>query len=107
MQLNEIPDDSEPEPKSAVTAAAFILPKRLEQVGNAFGTDAFAGIGDAQLKGIRRVFQRDAHRTALRSEFESVRNQVPNDLLETLRIQPCSVAFVEFHCLFDSNALGL
>src|SRR5262245_31738717 len=88
MQFDEIPDDGEAESEAAVLAGepAVGLPETLEQVRHKFRVDPLPVVLHYELGELVASFRREPHVTAACGELHGVRQQVPHDLLETIRI---------------------
>src|SRR5215471_5118032 len=88
MQFDQMPCDREAKAEAACRAAdhGFSLPEAVEYEGQKTGTDTFSRVADGK-PGFRfGVFELDAHEAGSRREFHGVRQQVPNDLLQTAMV---------------------
>src|SRR5256885_15846228 len=62
------------------------LSEALEKEGNEFGIDPFAGVGDADLYLRSQAVAYDSDFSAPVREFNGIRQQIPKDLLKSVRI---------------------
>jgi hypothetical protein len=88
VQLNELPNDGQPDAESGVTSRrrAIGLAEALEHVGQKVRTDAFACIDDPDLHVVIRGFDEDTNTSALRRELDRIREQVPDYLLQSASV---------------------
>src|SRR5208337_5385078 len=79
-------DDGQAESQATVhpRCAGIILAKALENVGKKLGRDTLAGVSHDDLHVRIDALQHDIHPSALGAELDGVREQVPDDLLQTL-----------------------
>lgn len=86
--------------------AAVALAETIEDKGQEFRIDSSTGVGDNKF-GVRIVsLQADLNAPAVGSEFDRVREQVPEHLLQAVRITGNRTYPGVEHEL-DSNALGV
>jgi hypothetical protein len=88
VQLDELLDQrqSEPDPGVDAGAGAVTLPKALEHVRQEFGGDPAARVAHHDLDVRARLSEVDLDVAALGGELHRVAEQVPDDLLEPVRI---------------------
>src|SRR5688500_10776750 len=88
MQLDEVPHEREPQAQAAVGARqrAVLLTEAIEHVGHELGTNADAGIGDADPCSGFVHAKANVHAAATRSKLRSVAHEIPNDLLQPVGI---------------------
>src|SRR6185295_12256084 len=83
VQLDELARDGKPEPRALGSRRAGAnLAEFLEHGFLVLRRDADAGVAHRYLDAIVVVRGRDADRSALRSEFQGVRQEVEEDLLD-------------------------
>ncbi len=105
MKFDQIPHDRQAETKPAVAAASLRLPERLKQMRQIVGADSLPGIGNREMKTVIRVRKRDADGAALRRKLQRVGQEIPDNLLEALRIQNCHPPLVGYATI-KSYAFG-
>ena len=88
MELDELLDDGEAQAEAAVHARrrGVLLPEALEHVREKIGPDADAGVRHADLDVGVDALEPDLHPPAAGRELDGVRQQVPDDLLQAVRI---------------------
>src|SRR5204863_9920406 len=67
-------------------AGAVRLPEPLEDVREEIRADALAGVADGEPGAVVDALERDADPPTARRELHRVRDQVPDDLLQALRV---------------------
>ena len=84
VQRHEVPHDGQAEAEAGLLAhgAVVELAETLEDVRQKLGTDALPGVGDAKDRFAFGTVQRNAHASALGREFDRVRKQIPDDLVQ-------------------------
>src|SRR5215472_5581090 len=88
MKIEQVPDDRQPQPQSALRACrrAVRLAKSIEDVRQEFGFNAQASVSDRNVcLRIHRV-NPNAHPTMLGRKLNRVAEQVPEDLLQAIWI---------------------
>src|SRR5438128_3708762 len=86
VKLDDVLHQREAEPEAAVRARAraVALAERLEDVRNELRRDPDARVGDDDLDARLGARETHAHAAARRRELDRVREQVPDDLLQTI-----------------------
>ena len=62
------------------------LPETIENLRQKFGLDALSGIADGDFDVRIDAFETNLHAPAFRREFDGVREEIPDDLLQTVGI---------------------
>jgi len=85
VQLDEVPDDGQPDAEPAVAAAGpgVLLPETLEKVGDEGRIDAPARVRDLESGNAALPGQAHVHPLARRRELDGVGDQVRDDLLQS------------------------
>jgi hypothetical protein len=85
VQLNEPPNDGQPETESGVTSCrrAIGLAEAVEHEWQKVQTETLACVDDPDLHLVVRPFDEDINRSALRRELDRIREQTPDHLLES------------------------
>src|SRR5437868_1184415 len=88
MHFSELADDCQPQSQPAVTARIqdIGLRKRAEHVRQEMRFYSLAGIRDNDVRFVSISLQLDADLSAFRSEFDGVRQQIPDNLLHSQRL---------------------
>ena len=88
VELHQLLDDGQPEPEPALHAPrrAVLLAESLEHVREEVTRDALSGVAHPNMKGITDPSDPDLDPPAPRSELHRVRQHVPDDLLQTVRV---------------------
>jgi hypothetical protein len=87
--------------------SAVGLPEALEDVGQKFGADPCARVGDGDLGAVARAREPHLDRALARRELDGVREEVPEDLLETVGVAgDAARRVVEAHREADAARLG-
>ena len=85
-----MPNDGEAEtqPSMAARRGRIRLTEPIEHEGQHVGSNADAGIGDLNFGGTIRASQSDGNQTIGARELERVRKNVPENLLQPVRVRP-------------------
>jgi hypothetical protein len=88
VELGDVPHDGEPESEATMhaTSAGFGLPEGIEDEREELGRDPAPAVGHGDLDVRAHALEHDLHRPALRRELDGVGQQVPDELLQTVRI---------------------
>ena len=88
VEFDELSDDREAEPQAAVRAGGrgVGLAEAIEDVGEELRVDPFAAVDDADLEMGVDAFEQDLHGAVARGELHGVAEQVPEDLLQAIRV---------------------
>src|SRR5439155_4173541 len=88
VQVDQVPDDREPEAEAAMGAgaSALRLSEAIEDVGQEFRTDPHPRVLDGDLGVAVGALETDFDTTLPRRELDRVRQQVPYDLLQAVRV---------------------
>src|SRR5690606_8205575 len=86
VELDEVPDDGEPEPEAAVLSGrrAVDLPEALEDEREMLRVDADTGVDDRDRDHAREAAGGEAHGAARGGVTDRVAEQVPHDLLDAI-----------------------
>ncbi len=107
MQLDQVLDEGQPEPESAVRAraGAIALAEALEHVREEVRRDAVAGVGDDDLEVGIGPPQARLDAALPGGELHGIAEQVPHHLLEPVRI-PGDRAGIGLSKHVEADALG-
>src|SRR5437773_4382237 len=107
MNLNQMPDNcqTETEPAVQTSRAAVCLAKTLEDVGQEIRSNALTGVTYFHVCISDCFIGLDAHPPSGRCEFDGIRNQVPDNLLQSMSVGRYQSRFTVETC-FDLNSLG-
>src|SRR2546428_915646 len=88
MRFHQVPHDCETESESPVQprAGSVRLPESVKDVGKKVGFDSNSRIRHSDLRVTWRLHKLHENAAAWRRKFYRVRNQVPDDLLKTVRV---------------------
>src|ERR1051325_3985759 len=88
VQLDQMTHDRQAQPEPAVLARARAvgLAKALEDEGQKLRLDSRAGIADGDLDVRANAFESHLHAPVSGSKLDGVREQVPDDLLQAIRV---------------------
>src|SRR6185369_3532237 len=90
VALDDIPNDGKTYTQTTVHAGreAAALPEAFEDVWQKLRIDTHSAIADTNVCPTRRVRQTHFDRTALAREFDRIRQQIPDYLLNSIPIAP-------------------
>ena len=88
VQLDELPNDGQPEIESRVTLGRRVigLAEALEHVWQKVRADALSRIDDPELDAIVQAFDENINTSAGGREFNRIPNQIPDHLLQPARV---------------------
>jgi hypothetical protein len=83
MRFDEVPDDGQTKPKAALSPldSLLSLPEPVEHMPQCVLVDTLARITDGHFEMGIHAFQSHLNASTFGSEFDSIREQVPNHLL--------------------------
>src|SRR5262245_8787703 len=88
MQFDQISNDCKPDAEAAVCSniRAVCLTKSIEDVWQEFQANTFSCIADYDSQVVPYLFRRHHNDAAAGRELDRVREQIPKDLLQSIRI---------------------
>src|SRR5438552_12367977 len=107
MLFDDLMHDREAEPETTNPPRVLGLAEGLEDVWQEVGTDAAARIANADPHHRVNVFVTQLNAAVLRREVDTIREQIPDDLLKARRIaQDSSCQGINDHLEFDVPLVG-
>src|SRR5690349_9269940 len=108
MELDELFDDRQAEPEAAVAARGrrIRLTEAIEDVRQECRIHAFTVVGDFHDELRTGTAERDGHEAILLREFHGIGQEVPEHLLQAIRIASDETG-LRLDCKFELNAFGL
>ena len=106
MKFYQVPRDRQAEPESASRSAdhRFRLAETIEDIGQEVRADSLAGIPHRQFDVRIRTFESNTDQTTGWRELDRIRQQVPDNLLQPVRISRNN-ACIAVDCAFQLYAL--
>src|SRR5262245_29047217 len=86
MELDDVPDDREPEPEAAGASHPVVLPEAVEDVREQLLADAATRVADRQARPRAGSLEPKVDATSAGGELDRVRQEVAHDLLQAAGI---------------------